>query len=446
LHDEQSNPGGSIVKLAVVGVNHRTAPLEVLEQLAVVGTDIEGADKRLAARTGQAVVLHTCNRTEFYTIAEDTQHAEEVVAEFLEEKYGILYASLAPYVYSYFHTDAVNHLFRVTCSLDSMILGESEVLGQVREAFGAAVAAKSASTPITRVFHQALRVGKRARHETAIGQNARSVSYAFVELAKRTLGDITGAKALVIGAGEAGKLASVALRNVGVEHLTVMNRTPGRAVELAGELDGAYVLPMDDLQGALDDSDIVIACTGSLDYMITHEAVSHAVADRGDRPLFFLDVAVPRDVDPAIKDLESVFLADISDLDAIAAVNRQRREQEAERVEVIIEDEVRRFQLWWDALRIVPTLADLRRQSESLRERELARTLKRLQHLSPADHDIIASLSKSLVNKLLHNPVTRLKGEGNPADIQSLRWLFRLDGDLDGDVVDNSGDSLPEQA
>ena len=433
------------MKLAVVGINHRTAPLEVLEQLAVVGTDLEGADKRLAARTGQAVVLHTCNRTEFYTIAEDTKAAEEAVSEFLEEKYGILYASLAPYVYSYFHTDAVNHLFRVTCSLDSMILGESEVLGQVREAFGAAVAAKSASTPITRVFHQALRVGKRARHETAIGQNALSVSYAFVELAKRTLGDLTGAKALVVGAGEAGRLASVALRNVGVEHLTVMNRTHERATELASELDGAHVLPLDDLQAALGDSDIVIACTGSPEYVITQDAVSRAIADRVGRPLFLLDLAVPRDVDPAIKDLESVYLADISDLDAVADVNRQSREQEAEHVELIIEEEVRRFQSWWDGLRIVPTLADLRRQSESLRERELARTLKRLQHLSSEDQEIITSLSKSLVNKLLHNPVTRLKGEGKPEDIQSLRWLFRLDGDRDSDVMDIADDTLPEQ-
>jgi glutamyl-tRNA reductase len=426
-------------------MNHRTAPLEVLEQLAVVGNDLEGANKRLAARTGQAVVLHTCNRTEFYTIAETTENAEEAVAEFLEEKYRISYDSLAPYIYSYFHTDAVNHLFRVTCSLDSMILGESEVLGQVREAFGAAVAAKTASTPITRVFHQALRVGKRARSETAIGQNALSISYAFVELAKRTLGDIKGAKALVVGAGEAGKLASVALRNVGVEHLTVMNRTHARAVELAEELNEAHVLPMDELQVALDDSDIVIACTGSPEYMITEDAISRAISARVGRPLLLLDVAIPRDVDPAIKDMESVHLADISDLDAIADVNRQRREQEAERVAIIIDDEVHKFQTWWDALRIVPTLADLRRQSESLRERELSRTLKRLQHLSADDQEVIATLSKSLVNKLLHNPVTRLKGEGKPADIQSLRWLFRLDGDLDVDVADDSTNSLPQQ-
>ena len=433
------------MKLAVVGVNHHTAPLEVLEQLAVVGNDLEGANKRLAARTGQAVVLHTCNRTEFYTIAEATENAEEAIAEFLEEKYRISYESLAPYIYTYFHTDAVNHLFRVTCSLDSMILGESEVLGQVREAFGAAVAAKTASTPITRVFHQALRVGKRARSETAIGQNALSISYAFVELAKRTLGDIKDAKALVVGAGEAGKLASVALRNVGVEHLTVMNRTHARAVELAEELNEAYVLPMDELQVALDNSDIVIACTGSPEYMITEDAISRAISARAGRPLLLLDVAIPRDVDPAIKDMESVHLADISDLDAIADVNRQRREQEAERVAIIIDDEVHKFQTWWDALRIVPTLADLRHQSESLRERELSRTLKRLQHLSADDQEVIAALSKSLVNKLLHNPVTRLKGEGKPADIQSLRWLFRLDGDLDGDVTDDSAHSLPQQ-
>jgi glutamyl-tRNA reductase len=179
--------------------------------------------------------------------------------------------------------------------------------------------------------------------------------------------------------------------------------------------------------------------------MITEDAVSRAISARVGRPLLLLDVAIPRDVDPAIKELESVHLADISDLDAIADVNRQRREQEAERVSLIIDDEVRKFQTWWDALRIVPTLADLRRQSEALRKRELSRALKRLQHLSADDQEVITALSKSLVNKLLHNPVTRLKGEGKPADIQSLRWLFRLDGDLDSDVMDDSADSLPEQ-
>ncbi|MDE2801870.1 MAG: glutamyl-tRNA reductase [Chloroflexota bacterium] len=430
--------GGGAVKLAVVGVNHRTAPLEALEQLAVVGEDLAGANRRLAEASGHSVVLHTCNRTEFYTLAEDIEDAREAAARTLAA-YGIGYDGVAPYVYAYHHDAAARHLFRVTCSLDSMILGESEVLGQVREAFGAAVAAKTAHSPLTHAFHQALRVGKRARHDTDIGRNAQSVSYAFVELARRTLGRLDGAHGLVVGAGEAGRLAALALRNAGIGRLTVMNRTPHRAAELAEDLGGADVLPLDELQPALAAHDIVITATGSLDYVVTRADV--AGAGRNGRPLLLLDAALPRDVDPAVRDVAGVTLADMSDLDRVAEVNRQRRQQEAARVEAIVEDEVTRFHEWWDSLRVVPTLVDLREQAESLRERELERALRRLSHLTDADQETVAALSRALVNKLLHNPVTRVKAEGRPEDIQTLRWLFRLDeAQPDGEPADGEED------
>lgn len=412
------------MKLAVVGVNHRTAPLEALEQLAVVGEDLAGANLRMADASGHSVVLHTCNRTEFYTLVEDVEEAREAAVRTLAA-YGVGYDDVAPYVYAFHHDAAARHLFRVTCSLDSMILGESEVLGQVREAFGAAVAAKTAHSPLTHAFHQALRVGKRARHDTDIGRNAQSVSYAFVELARRTLGRLDGMHGLVVGAGEAGRLAALALQNAGIGRLTVMNRTPHRAAELAEDLGGAGVLPLDDLSDALAEHDVVISATGSPDYVVTRADV--AVASRGGRPLLLLDAALPRDVDPAVRDVAGVTLADMSDLDRVAEVNRQRRRQEAARVETIVEDEVTRFHAWWDTLKVVPTLVDLREQAESLRERELERALRRLSHLTDADQETVAALSRALVNKLLHHPVTRVKAEGRPEDIQTLRWLFRLD-------------------
>ena len=274
-------------------------------------------------------MLHTCNRTEFYTLAEDVEDAREAAARTLAA-YGIGYDDVSPYVYVHHHDAAARHLFRVSCSLDSMILGESEVLGQVREAFGAAVAAKTAHSPLTHAFHQALRVGKRGAARHGHRAAAQSVSYAFVELARRTLGRLDGAHGLVVGAGEAGRLAALALQNAGIGRLTVMNRTPHRAAELAEDLGGAEVLPLDELQTALATHDVVISATGSLDFVVTRTDVAGVA--RGGRPLLLLDAALPRDVDPAVRDVAGVTLADMSDLDRVAEVNRQRRKQEAARV------------------------------------------------------------------------------------------------------------------
>jgi glutamyl-tRNA reductase len=414
------------VKVTVVGVNFRTAPVEAREQLVMAGEILRQAHHALARRTGQAVVLSTCNRTEFYTLIEDPAQGLQAVAEVLEASAGVEPSTLTRLAYVYQHDDAARHLFRVACSLDSMILGESEVLGQVREAFATAVAAQTVSNPLSRVFHHAMRVGKRARRETDIGRNAVSVSYACVELARRTLGDVRGLSALVVGAGEAGKLAARALRSVGVARLAVTNRTPARAAELAQEL-GGEALPFEDLDRALEDADIVVSCTGAPSYILTGERVARALEHRGRRPLFLLDIAVPRDVDPAVQDIRGVKLFNIDDLDAVAEANRQGREREAQRAEGIVEEEVGRFLEWWGSLRVVPTIKALRGQAEALRRREVARALRLLKGLSPEEEATVEAMSKALVAKLLHKPITSLKADGNPQHLRALQELFDLD-------------------
>ena len=418
-------PGEHVVRATVVGVNFRTAPLEAREQLVVAGDVLRDAHQALARRTGQAVILSTCNRTEFYTLMDDPDQALGAMGEVLEESTGIRPSALLPLTYVYQHEDAARHLFRVACSLDSQILGESEILGQVREAFGVAVAAKTVVNPLSRLFHHALRVGKRARTETEIGRNALSISYACVELARRALGDLHGRSALVLGAGEAGVLAAKALLSVGVSRLVVTNRSFERAAELAREL-GGEAIPFEELEGALRDADVVVSGTGAPAYIVTPEMGRRAMDGRAGRPLFVLDIAVPRDVDPALAELPGVTLANIDDLDAVAEANRRHRQQEADRVEGIIDEEVGRFRDWWGALGAVPVIKALESQADNVRRREVAKALRRLRQLSPEDRETVEAMSRALVNKLLHNPITVVKAQRNPQHLRALQQLFKL--------------------
>jgi glutamyl-tRNA reductase len=413
------------VRATVVGVNFRTAPLEAREQLVVAGDLLRDAHRALAQRTGQAVILSTCNRTEFYTLIDDPGQALAAMGEVLEEASGISPSDLLPLTFVYQHDDAARHLFRVACSLDSQILGESEILGQVREAFGTAVAAKTVVNPLSRLFHHALRVGKRARSETEIGRNALSVSYACVELARRTLGDLRGLSALVLGTGEAGVLAAKALLSVGVARLVVTNRSFERAGQLAQEL-GGEAIPFEELEDALRDADVVVSGTGASAFVVTPEMVRRAMEGRGGRPLFVIDIAVPRDVDPAVAGLPGVTLANIDDLDAVAEANRRHRQREADLVEGIIDEEVGRFLDWWGALGAVPVIKALESQADEVRRREVAKALRRLKQLSQEDRETVEAMSRALVNKLLHNPITVVKAQRNPQHLRALQELFRL--------------------
>ena len=412
----------------VVGISYRTAPVEAREQVALADEALRLAHRRLAEQTGQAVILSTCNRTEFYTLADSPGDAQEAVAELLRDDAGVDYDALQAYFYAYHQEDAARHLFRVACSLDSMILGESEVLRQVREAFAAATEAGTVRAPLTRLFHQALRVGKRARTETEIGRNALSVSHACVELARRTLGDLRDLRALVVGTGEAGKLAARALHRAGVGRLTVTNRSPGPAEELAALLDGD-VAPLDRLPSALAEADIVVSCTGAPTCMLTQEQVAHAMHERAGRPLFLLDIAVPRDIAPEVVSVPGVRLADIDDLEGLARSNREKREMEVGQVEAIVEEEVVLFREWWNVQDALPTVAALEREAENLRRQETVRALRRLRHLSPEDKAAVEAMSRALVRKLFHKPFTTLKSQRNPMHREALEELFGLNGD-----------------
>ena len=297
-------------------------------------------------------------------------------------------------------------------------------MGQVRDAYGVASRKGLTDGTLARLFHQALRVGKRARRETDIGRNALSISRAAVELARRDLGDLRDKRVLVIGLGDAGKLAARALADAGARDIAVTNRTYQRAVDMASELGGRAV-PMDGLGEMLEATDIAISATGSPGYILTPEIVPQGrVANH--RPLFLIDIAVPRDVDPAVKALSGIHLYDIDDLETVAETNRRQREREAQKVEAIVDEEVDRFMEWLSSLEVVPTVAALRERAESIRAWELARVMKRLHNLTDEEQARLTSFSRAIVKKLLHQPVVALKERRDPAFTQTARELFDL--------------------
>jgi len=318
----------------------------------------------------------------------------------------------------------VKDLFRVAAGLDSMVVGESEILGQVRDAYGAASSAGLARGTLARLFHHALRVGKRARRETGIGRNALSVSRAAVELARHALGDLRDKRVLVVGLGDAGRLAAQALSDAGATDITVTNRTYQRAADMASQLGGRAV-PFNGLGDMMEEADIVVSATGSPGYLITPEMVAQARVGN-DRPLFLIDIAVPRDIDPAVKAFSGVHLYDIDDLETVAEANRRQRGQEAQKVEAIVEQEVGQFMGWLSSLEVVPTVAALRESADNLRVRELARVMKRLPDLDEEEQRRLTAFSKALVKKLMHQPIASLKEKRNATYTQAARELFDL--------------------
>ena len=409
----------------VVGLNHRSAPLEVRELLAVTSDQMGEALAALKEQLGQGVVLCTCNRSEFYTLGQD-EGLEGRVRVFITDYFGIAEDEVASYLYSYQDDQCMEHLFRVASGLDSMILGESQILGQVRNAFAAATANKAVHNPLSRLFHQALRVGKRVRSETGIGRNALSVSRACVELARRMLGEVRSLRVLVIGAGDAGKLATKALRESGVSQLWVTNRTYWRAQELAEEL-GGEAIPFAEMEARLAEADIVVSSTGSPGYILSKNTVEEATEYRKGKPLFLIDIAVPRDIEPAVREIDNVFLYDIDDLEMVSEANRLEREKEAQKAQAIVSQEVEQFMRWWHSLNVIPTIKALRKRGEEIRSRELLRILNLLEAtLSPADVKKLEAMSRAIVNKLLHHPTTLLKEHRSPSHLHLTRELFDL--------------------
>ena len=412
----------------LTGLNQKTAPVSIRETVSFSHAELPKALPLLAERVGQGVLLSTCNRTEVYTVGDDLNGASDEIRAFLSDYRGVDVDELSPHLYDKVDAEAARHLFQVAAGLDSMIVGESEVLGQVRNALSTAAEHQSVGGPASRLFHAALRTGRKVREETDVGRNALSIGYAAVRLAQQVLGSLDGRRVLLIGAGEAGRLVARALQTTGVAGLAIANRTPERAEELADALNGRAV-PLDEIDAELVEADIIIAATEAPEYVLMADAIASATRTCR-RSVFLFDLSVPRNVDPAAGELNGVSLYNVDDLSAIAEENLKGRERAAADAQKIVEAEVTRFMAWWNALEAEPVVKALRNRADRIRERELARAVAKLNGLSSQDVEILDAMTRSIVNRLLHEPTTALKRNTSETRVRAIRDLFNLYDDL----------------
>lgn len=409
-----------------VGISHQTSPVEEREQLAFSADELPDAVARLGETLGGAVVLSTCNRTELYaTLPQGPAHSANAISLLNEVRGAAVNASR---FYSHQHSAAVRHLFRVSAGIDSMVLGESQILGQVRDAMSAATQAGALNGVLSKLFHSAISAGKRARTETHIGRHSVSVGSAAVTLARKTLGDLAGRTVLVISAGSMGKLAARSLAETGGARIVVANRTLQRARELAVEIGpGAGAVALSDLREALAGADIVISGTAADGFIVGPRDVRPGMAERNGRGLLFIDIAVPRDIDPAVREIDGVHLLDIDDIEAVTASGLNGRQREVERVDAIIEEELSAFLDWWRSLDVVPVIAALRERAEAIRRQEVERTLGRLPDLDDESRRRIEAMTAAIVKKMLNRPIARLKdGADKGLYMEALEDLFDL--------------------
>lgn len=418
------------MRLFAVGISHRTAPVELRECVDFARRGVDAALSALAARnvTREAVVLSTCNRAEIYGGAE-SDGAAESCGRFISEFNGVAWDALAPHVVIYRGPEAADHLFRVAAGLDSLVVGEPQILGQVKDAFATATGLKSTGALTNRLFTSAFSVGKRVRSETGLGEGAVSVSYAAIALAKKIFGQLEGLNVLILGAGEMAKLTGTHLQAQAVKRLTIASRTLENAQALAGHLHGRAV-PWTSLSQSLADADIVVTATGSTEPVLTRSGVEDAMRPRRSRPLFVIDIAVPRDVDPAVGKLDQVFLYNIDDLQMIVKENLARRTSEVARAEVIVREEVDRFKTWMQSREVVPTVVALRQRFEAIRLAELQRLEPKLAGLPPEARARVDEVTHLIVEKLLHSPTEQLKAADDEtqavAYADALNRLFNL--------------------
>jgi glutamyl-tRNA reductase len=416
------------VSIVVFGVNHRTGPLALLERVTIADDAIAKTIHGLMSRPNirEAVVLSTCNRTEVYAVAEKFHGAYGDLRDFFCDLGGFSADELAPHLYSQHDEAAVSHLFEVAAGLDSAVLGESEILGQVRDAWNRSQREGGSLSTLNLLFRHALEVGKRARSETSIGRHTSSVSHAAVDMARDGLGSVEGLTVLVVGAGDMGEGVTVALAGAGVGRVLVANRTIGRAQDLADRVGGS-VTEFYRLNETLVDADVVVTCTGAGGTVIDHEMVASAMARRADRPLFVVDIAVPRDVERSVGDIDGVTLLNLDDLRDWAARGQAQRAAEADAVRSIVLEEVERFAMETTARQAAPLVAQLHAAAESVRAAEIERMKRRLASLDPEQRDAVEALTKGIVAKLLHDMSVRLKddagtprGERNAAAVRDL--------------------------
>ncbi|HEX8843761.1 MAG TPA: glutamyl-tRNA reductase [Pyrinomonadaceae bacterium] len=421
------------MSIVLVGLNHKTAPVSVRERLAF--TDEACAEGLRALVDGEIVseglIVSTCNRVEVVTsiAGEHWSKGKERITDFLSHSRCVAHEDFSNHLYSHLDDAAVRHIFRVASSLDSMVVGEPQVLGQVRRAYSLALEAGTAGRVLNRLVHQTFRVAKRVRTETGIAANAVSISYMAVELGRKIFGNLEGRTVLIVGAGEMAELSAKHLMSAGVSRVLVTNRTIGSARELASQFKGEAV-DFSKLSAHLAEADIVICSTSASEYLITPIIAREALELRRNRPAFFIDISVPRNIDPAVGEIPNLFVFDIDDLESVIASNIREREREAERAELIVESEVMQFQQALRNLDIGPTLGALRQKLREIALRELERQRQRLGELTPEQERAVESLLMSTVNKISHPIIYRLKSSydaGETEDVQAWRDVFGLE-------------------
>ncbi len=423
--------------LTVVGLSHKTAPVAIREQLTFPSHVQADALSLLCAKdeVAEAVIVSTCNRTEIYAVTRDACDGFQVVADFMAEYRDLDKFDLRRYLYHRQDMAMVHHLFRVVSSLESMVLGEAQILGQVKEAYEHSFNNDTTDRILNKLFRNAFEVGKRVRTETGIGENAVSISYAAVELAKRVFDTLEGRTILVVGAGKMSELTAKHLVSQGVKSVLVANRTYDRAVELAEKFNGEAIR-YDDLFSRMADADIVISSTAATGCVITRDQVAQARAGRRGRPLFLIDIAMPRDIEPAVNELDDVYLYDIDDLSGVVDSNLEEREREAVRAEAIVSEEMSAFSRWIQTLVVEPTVAEMRIKGEKFRDAELAKAMKHLGNLSDKDRATVEAMANAIMNKMLHGPTVRLKQiSGDPEGydyVEAARFLYGLDTNPEG--------------
>ena len=418
------------MNLALIGINHRTAPVEVRERMHIPESRLAQAVSDLIHREGirEGLILSTCNRVEVMTSAEDSVDAEPIIQQFLADHHHFELGPYQRFFYRYQQQEVVRHLFRVASSLDSMILGEPQILGQLKRAYALAREAGGLNGSLKEIVNQALAVARRVRRETALGSAAVSVSYAAVELAKKIFGSLEGRTIFVIGAGKMSELAAKHLLRSGASAIYVTNRTYERAVQLAAAFRGTAIA-FEQLFEHLPKADIVISSTGAAGYVVNKEHVAKILSARRNRPVFFVDIAVPRDIDPLVNELDNAFVYDIDDLGQVVEANKKQREREAVWAEEIVQEEVQKTMRRLASRDLVPTIVALEDRLNAIREGEMERYNTRLGNLTPEQRQAVDALTRGIMNKILHGPITELKsGAGQPEQAALVRLVRKIFG------------------
>jgi glutamyl-tRNA reductase len=420
------------VQLLLVGISHRTAPVELRERVDFQARGVAEALRALAGRGSarEAVVVSTCNRAELYVACDDAATARQDLVCFVSEFHGVTAADIAPHVYDVTDLDVARHLFRVAAGLDSLVMGEPQILGQVKDAHAVATDVHTSGAVLNRLFHASFAVGKRVRTETGLGSGAVSVSYAAVALARKIFGDLGGRSVAVIGAGEMGKLTAIHMKSQAVTRVTIVSRTMAHAARTAEAIGGASAAPWEELDAVLGASDIVITATGAASPILTRARIDAVMRQRRNRPLFIIDIAMPRDVEAAAGEIEQVFLYNIDDLQATVRENLARRASEVSRAETIVNEEVEKFGGWFRSRGAIPTVVALRERFEAIRRAELERLDFKLSSLPPEARARVDEITHLIVEKLLLTPTEQLKALGNSEAVtaytEALTRLFAL--------------------